>query len=73
MMAIHEIEPSLTLIIGDFGLGSEAPIALDYRKNIDNPSVIRLHWGRPVTRRYENNHWIEIAPSFAEFAQMLFD
>ncbi len=63
--AIHEIDPDLTLLIGDFGPGSEAPIALDYRQRLDQPRVIRLRWAS------EGNHWIEIAPTFAEFAVQL--
>lgn len=68
MWATHEIEPSLTLIIGDFGLGSDAPIALDYREDRNNPSVIRLQWNLA-----EANHWVEVALSFAEFAKMIID
>ena len=68
MWATHEIDPALTLIIGDFGLGSDAPIALDYRKDLNNPSVICLQWNLNA-----DNHWGEIAPNFAEFAQMLLD
>ena len=68
MWANHEIDPALTLIIGDFGLGSDAPIALDYRKDRANPSVIRLQWNSG-----EANHWREIAPSFAQFAKMILD
>jgi hypothetical protein len=63
--AIHEIDPDLTLLIGDFGLGSDAPIALDYRQRLDQPRVIRLRWAS------EGNHWVEIAPTFAEFAVQL--
>jgi hypothetical protein len=63
--ALHEIDPDLTLLIGDFGLGSDAPIALDYRQRIDQPSVIRLRWAK------DGNHWIEIAPTFAAFASFL--
>lgn len=73
MWCTKEIDPALTLIIGDFGLGSDAPIALDYRANFDDPLVIRLKWGEPYTRTFENNHWVEIAPSFAEFAKMILD
>lgn len=64
-IALHEIDPDLTLLIGDFALGSEAPIALDYRHRIDEPSVIRLRWAQ------DGNHWIEIAPTFRDFAAYL--
>ena len=58
--AAHEIDTDLTLLIGDFGSGSDAPIALDYRRDIANPSVIRLkylpqadNWCEVRTRRVE--------------------
>ena len=73
MWATHEINPALTLIVGDFGLGSDAPIALDYRKDFENPRVIRLKWAQGPKWAPENNHWVEIAPSFADFVKMLFD
>ncbi len=60
-----EIDPDNTIIIGDFGLGSDAPIALDYRKDKNNPAVIRLCWTK------ESNHWVEIAPNFAEFSKYI--
>jgi hypothetical protein len=63
--AVQEINPDLTMIIGDFGLGSDAPIALDYRQQVDEPRVIRLRWAP------EGNHWVEAAPTFAEFAAHL--
>ena len=60
--AVSEIDPDRTLIIGDFGPGSDAPIALDYRKNTSEPSVIRLKWAE------KGNHWVQLSPSFAAFA-----
>jgi len=63
--AVHEIDPDRTLVIGDFGLGSDAPIALDYRKSTPDPAVIRLRWAR------EGNHWLEVASNFAAFASYL--
>jgi hypothetical protein len=63
--ATSEIDPDLTMLIGDFGLGSDAPLALDFRKSPTNPSVIRLKWAA------EGNHWVEVAPSFAAFINFL--
>jgi hypothetical protein len=63
--ALDEIDPELALVIGDFGLGSDAAIVLDYRRNRDEPSVLRLACS------CDGNHWIEAAPTFDEFARML--
>jgi hypothetical protein len=62
------ISPELSIDIGAFGLGSDAPILLDYRENSSDPSVIRLviRWqlGQP-------NLWVRCAETFDEFADML--
>ena len=63
--ALDEIDPELALVIGDFGLGSDAAIVLDYRRTRDEPSVLRLAWSR------DGNHWVEAAPTFEEFARLL--
>jgi hypothetical protein len=63
--ATHELDPEKTLLIGDFGLGSDAPIALDYRRDINRPSVIRLKWSQG------GNHWVEMAATFEEFAKRI--
>jgi hypothetical protein len=62
--ALDQIVPDKVLIIGDFGLGSDAPIALDYSHGV-KPTVIRLHWNYPRTE------WVKCAESFEEFADML--
>lgn len=63
--ALHEIDPDLALVIGDFGPGSDAAIVLDYRGSHDEPSVRRLAWSE------RGNHWIEVAPTFEMFARAL--
>jgi hypothetical protein len=63
--ATHELDPDLTLLIGDFGLGSDAPLALDYRWSTTEPRVIRLRWAK------DENHWVEVAATFAQFAAFL--
>jgi hypothetical protein len=63
--ALDEIDPELALVIGDFGLGSDAAIVLDYRRRRDEPSVLRLAWTA------DGNHWVEAAPTFEEFARLL--
>lgn len=43
--AVDQIVPEKALIIGDFGLGSDSPIILDFARNPSNPPVLRLRWG----------------------------
>ena len=62
-----DIDFRRAIIIGDFGPGSDAPIALDYRQSRDCPSVIRYRWS-PFGKR---NRWVYVAPSFSRFAAML--
>ena len=66
--APNEIQFERSLILGDFGLGSDSPIILDYLNSETTPCVKRLKWG-PVPRCV--NHWVEMAPSFKEFADTL--
>ncbi len=66
MAAPDQIDFDRSLILGDFGLGSDAPILLDYRPSPE-PRVIRLRWGKP----FPNNHWIEVAPNFETFIDMV--
>ncbi len=65
--APHGIDFDLALDIGDFGLGSDAPILLDYRENAANPRVIRLRWS-PYGK---TNEWVIMAPDFASFVASL--
>ena len=62
-----DIDYDRTVVIADFGLGSDAPIALDYRQSLDCPTVIRYRW----SHRGERNRWVYVAPSFSQFAEML--
>jgi hypothetical protein len=59
------IDFARAVVIGDFGLGSDAPIVLDYAANRSSPRVKRLSW-----RRAENS-WIEMAPDAAAFVTLL--
>jgi hypothetical protein len=63
--ALDQIVPEKVLIIADFGLGSDAPIALDYSDRTGDPAVIRLRWEYPRTQ------WVKCAESFDEFAGIL--
>jgi len=63
--AADEISFRHSLLIGDFGIGSDAPIILDFRT--DPPKVLRLKWSSPN----KPNHWVEAAPTFRDFARKL--
>jgi hypothetical protein len=61
--ALHEIEPSKALILGDFGLGSDTAIILDYREK--PPVLLRLQWGK------DENHWVPLGISTSEFSKLI--
>jgi hypothetical protein len=63
--APSQLDFTSALVLGDFGLGSDAPIVLDYSNDRDNPSVKRLQW------RSDGNRWVEVCETFAEFAALL--
>lgn len=65
--ALDQIEPEKALSIGDFGLGSDSPIVLDYARDAMNPPVLRLRW----RSRDGANEWVQGARDFDEFATML--
>jgi hypothetical protein len=67
MSAPSEIDFDLSVMIGDFGDGSDAPILLDYRVNLEEPQVIRLRWRLPQN----DNHWVVMAPDFETFVHSL--
>lgn len=68
MAAPTGIDPDLSICIGDFGLGSDAPIVLDYRVDALEPRVLRLRWH---TNDESQNQWVEIAPTFKRFVELL--
>lgn len=67
MAAPHMIDFDLAIDIGDFGLGSDAPILLDYRNDLQNPSVIRLQWRSDGS----NNRWVPMANDIQHFVDVL--
>ena len=67
MAAPHGIDFDLALDIGDFGLGSDAPILLDYREDAADPRVIRLRWSSSG----KTNEWVDMAPDFGSFVAAL--
>jgi len=76
MAAPAEIDHARAVVIGDFGIGSDTPIVLDYSANPAAPSVRRLEWkflggGGPDGRHLTDNHWVTVTPTFEEFARRL--
>ena len=63
--AIDQIDPNLCLIIGDFGIGSDSYIVLDYSEKKLNPCVKRLVW------KDGGNYWEKISNSVDEFLDVL--
>ena len=63
--APEQLDFNNALVLGDFGLGSDAPIVLDYSDNRDHPSVKRLQW------HAEGNCWVKVCETFSEFANLL--
>jgi hypothetical protein len=61
------MDPELAVIIGDFGLGSDSPIILDYAQNPSNSPVRRLR----RRSRGHGNEWVTCAFDFDEFAKIL--
>lgn len=61
------IDPEASVLIGDFGLGSDAPVILDYRENPADPFVKYLKWGASAAE----SRWVTGASSFDEFCEML--
>jgi hypothetical protein len=67
MAAPDGIDFDLALDIADFGIGSDAPILLDYREDAVNPRVIRLRW----SSYGGENKWVVMAPDFRTFVEVL--
>jgi len=61
--AVSDIDPELAVVIGDFGIGSDTVLALDYRNIGSEPEVIRLVWRLPA----QENCWVPVAESFTTF------
>ena len=62
------IKPELSVYIGNFELGSDSPILLDYREDRSNPTVIRLKWRKAQGLP---NVWVRCADNFDQFAEIL--
>lgn len=62
-----EIDSDLARRIGDFGLGSDLPILLNYHEDLEEPCVLRLRWS-PDGREF--NHRVKMAPDLETFASL---
>jgi hypothetical protein len=67
MAAPRGIDFDLALDICDFGLGSDAPILLDYREDAANSRVIRLRWAGGG----KANEWVVMAAAFGSLVAAL--
>jgi hypothetical protein len=61
-----DIDPKLSVLVGDLGVGSDQPIALDCRVSMDEPGVLTLDYAKGHQTR-----WIEIAPNVRTFAELI--
>lgn len=78
--ALEQIAPELSIYMGNFGLGSDSPILLDYRRDISSPVVIRLKLNPQLGEMMPDgrrkllgwaNAWLRCADTFEAFADML--
>jgi hypothetical protein len=60
-----DIDPRRCVLIADFGIGADQPIALDYR--CDPPRVITLRWSAGA----HANRWITLAEDCESFHRQL--
>jgi hypothetical protein len=61
-----DIDPKLSVLVGDLGLGSDQPVALDYRVSRGEPQVLTLDYTKGRQTR-----WVEIAPNIRTFAELM--
>lgn len=66
--ALDQLDPELAVVLGDFGLGSDATIVLDYRTVPTEPQVLRLVW--PDSRQ-PIHRWEVMSPDFHTFFTVL--
>ncbi len=58
-----------TVVLGDFGLGSDAPIVLDYRTDALRPRVLRLRYG--YVNATSQTDWVTAAVDFDAMCDIL--
>lgn len=61
------IEPTQSLIIGDFGPGTDAVLILDYQHDQSNPRVMGMDYGEVSNQK----GWTLLAKSINEFCQYI--
>jgi len=74
---LEKINPELAISIGDFGLGSDSPIVLEYRTSLAEPAVLRLAWAGDSIEHTPAGHvqhrsrtsWTVCAATFDEFVE----
>lgn len=64
--ALNDIIAEKALLLGDFGLGSDAPIILNYALDAVDPPVFRLRWASN-----EPNKWVQAARNFDDLVALL--
>ena len=60
-----------SVVIGDFGLGSDSPIVVDHRRSPTNPRVLRLKWSSNHPFDPRANRWVVFADSFDLWMNMV--
>lgn len=60
-----DIDPRLSVMIADRGVGEDAPFVLDYRVSFGRPRILLYRWG--VSKGPSGNRWVEVAPHFPAF------
>ena len=71
---LENIDPTLAIIIADFGLGSDSPIVLDYRGSPTEPAVLRLAWELEHPPAGDQclvrTRWVQCAQTFDHFVDL---
>ena len=64
------IDSHKAVVIGDFGLGTDSPILMDYRRGT-NPAILRLSWNMRRPFNPQNNRWVVFADTFDAWMPMV--
>lgn len=69
--SFSQIKPRKTVVIADFGLGSESALVLDYSDSESNPKILKLSWLYDEKYLIRKVEWVVVAADFDEFAAHL--